>query len=83
MNLFTPRVKFSTNKNVTKKFVPKYFRRLINKKRSYQRLLRKTKLTFYKYKHHFLSKLIVHEGHVLEVKRIQTSLREKNYKNFF
>ena len=74
------KVKFYTNKNVTKNYVSEYLRRLINKKRSYWKLFRKTKLNFYKHKHHVLSKLIVH---VLKVNCIRTSLHEKNYKIFF
>ena len=79
-----PKVKFSTNKNVTKNFVPKYLSRLINKKRSYWKLFRKINLTFYKHKHHVLNKLglIVREGQVLKVKRIQTLVHGKNYKIF-
>ena len=83
IDLFIPKRKHLITGNKTKKFVPKYIRKLINKKLYYWRLFKHTNNTFYKEKFKSICKIIACESRANKLWQVQNLISLNSRKKFF
>ena len=83
IDLFIPKRKHLITGNKTKKFVPKYIRKLINKKLYYWRLFKHTNNTFYKEKFKSICKIIACESRANKLWQVQNLISLNSRKKIF